>query len=217
MGYRGKLREQAEARRLRAESWAIADIAEQLGVSKSSVSLWVRDVEIEPLKRRPSTRTASSNRLHRARLAEIEECNRLGIERVGTMSEEAFLAAGVALYAGEGAKTKNAVLFANTDAAMVSFFCAWLRRFFEVDESRLRVRVYLHEGLDLEAAEAHWAQVTGIPPSQFRAPYRAKADASIRHTKHMHGCAYVSYSSARTMREIMGLVRALLTSEAIPG
>ncbi|MGZ6927725.1 MAG: hypothetical protein ACXVJF_13480 [Acidimicrobiia bacterium] len=37
---------------------------------------------------------------------------------------------------------------------MVRFFCAWLRRYFEIDESRLRVRVYLHEGLDLEAAHS---------------------------------------------------------------
>ena len=65
------------------------------------------------------------------------------------MSDDAFLAAGVALYAGEGAKTDGNVRFANTDPEMVRFFCAWLRRFFAPDESRLRVRVYLHEGLDL--------------------------------------------------------------------
>ena len=37
---------------------------------------------------------------------------------------------------------------------MIGFFCAWLREFFEVDETRLRVRVYLHDGLDLDAAQA---------------------------------------------------------------
>jgi hypothetical protein len=34
------------------------------------------------------------------------------------LSDQAFLAAGVALYAGEGAKRDGAVNFANTDAAM---------------------------------------------------------------------------------------------------
>jgi hypothetical protein len=38
---------------------------------------------------------------------------------------------------------------------MVRFFCAWLRRHFAIDERRLRIRVYLHQGLDLDAAEAH--------------------------------------------------------------
>ena len=133
------------------------------------------------------------------------------------LTDEAFLAAGVALYAGEGSKTDGKVRFANTDPAMVSFFCAWFRRFFDVDESRLRVRVYLHQGLDLNAAEDFWAEITGVPRSQFGKAYRAEPDPSIRHNKHEMGCAYVDYSSSRVHREIMGLVRALLSSESIPG
>jgi hypothetical protein len=100
---------------------------------------------------------------------------------------------------------------------MIAFFCAWLRRFFAVDESRLRVRVYLHEGLDLAQAQRFWSDVTGIPATQFNRPYRAKADVSIRRTKHEHGCAYIDYCCSRTHREIMSLVRALLISGAIPG
>jgi len=215
MGYRGKVNEQEKARALRADGRTLADIADVLGVAKSSVSLWVRDMNIEVRRRRPVGRRP--NALHAAKLAEIEDCNRLGIERIGVLSDEAFLAAGAALYAGEGAKTTNEVEFANTDPAMVAFFCAWFRRFFAVDESKLRVRVYLHEGLDLDAAEAFWSAVTHVPRTQFRAAYRAKPDPSIRKAKHIYGCAYVRYASARTMREIMGLVRALLSSEAIPG
>jgi hypothetical protein len=216
MGYRGKVELQEKARLMRAESRTLQDIATTLGVSKSSVSLWVRDVAFEPGPRQPSL----NRRLHPqhvAKIAQIADCNRAGIERVGVMSEEAFFAAGVALYAGEGSKTQSAVKFANTDPAMVVLFCAWLRRFFDIDESRLRVRVYLHEGLDLDVAEQSWSEVTKVPRSQFRAPYRAKADPTIRLTKHENGCVYVSYSCSRTHREIMGLVRALLSSTAIPG
>jgi hypothetical protein len=100
---------------------------------------------------------------------------------------------------------------------MVSFFCAWFRRFFAVDEARLRARVYLHEGLDLDAAEAHWSSVSGIPLNQFGKAYRAAPDPTIRRNKHEFGCFYVNYSCSRTHRQIMGLVRALLSSDAIPG
>jgi hypothetical protein len=44
VGYRGKVKEQERARALRAQNRTLVDIAETLGVSKSSVSLWVRDV-----------------------------------------------------------------------------------------------------------------------------------------------------------------------------
>jgi hypothetical protein len=216
MGYRGKLEAQEKARLMRAENMTLADIAATLGVSKSSVSVWVRDVPFTPSKRRYGAKR-TTHPAHTAKLRQIEQLNELGIKRIGTLGEEAFLAAGVALYAGEGAKNDGNIVFANTDARMVSFFCAWLRRFFEIDESRIRIRVYLHEGLDLDAAERHWSQVTGVPRCQFRAPYRATADSTIRRTKHEYGCVYVNYGCSTTHRAIMGLIRALLSSQAIPG
>lgn len=218
MGYRGKVVEQEQARVLRAEGRTLLDIATELGVSKSSVSLWVRDVRFTPQPRHRPT-FVSPHPLHLAKLAETEEMNQRAVERIGTLSEDAFLATGIALYAGEGAKTDGAVNFANTDSAMVRLFCTWLRRYFALDESRLRVRVYLHVGLDLDAAEVHWSSVTGIPRSQFMKPYRAPADPSIRRNKHEFGCVYVyvRYSCTTTHREIMGLIRALLSCDALPG
>lgn len=100
---------------------------------------------------------------------------------------------------------------------MMRFCCAWLRRFFEIDESRLRMRVYLHQGLDLDAAEAHWSEVTGVPRPQFGKAYRAVPDKTIRLNKHEFGCAYLDYSCSLTHRLIMGMVRALLSSKAYSG
>ena len=107
--------------------------------------------------------------------------------------------------------------FADTNPRMIAFYGAWLRRFFSVDEERLRVRLYLHEGLDLTASVAYWSDVTGIPPSQFQKPYRAVPDPTIRHTKHVHGCVSIDYSCSATHRSIMGLVVALLGDAANPG
>ena len=149
MGYRGKLATQQQARRLRRTGLPLAEIAATLGVSKSSVSLWVRDVEFTPLPRPPRGRRRAPNALQRRKQAEVDRLVEEGRARVGRLSEREFLVAGVALYAGEGAKRDGAVKFANSDPRMIAFFCAWLRRFFEIDETRLRVRLYLHEGLDL--------------------------------------------------------------------
>jgi hypothetical protein len=216
VGYRGKVELQEKARKLRADGRTLPDIAAELGVAKSSVSLWVRDVPFEPSGRRSAAHRRPHPH-HTAKLAEIADCDARGLARMGVLSEEAFLAAGAALYAGEGSKTDGKVTFSNTNPAMMAFFCAWLRRFFPVDESRLRVRVYLHDGLDLARAEQFWSDVTGVPRGQFGRAYRAKVDRSIRLTKHQHGCGYIDYCCSHTHREIMGLVRALLVSGAIPG
>lgn len=216
VGYRGKLCEREEARRLRALGWTMPDIAAELGVSRSSVSLWTRDVPVERGPRR-RLRPRPPNVLERRKAAEIADLLEAGRVRIGTLSERDLLVAGVALYAGEGTKRDGMVVFANSDPAMIALFCTWLRRFFEVDERRLRVSLYLHEGLDLPAAQLHWSEVTGIPIDQFSRPYRAVPNAGIRNNKHEHGCVSVRYACSRTHRGVMGLVGALLRSRAIPG
>jgi hypothetical protein len=169
------------------------------------VSVWVRDVPFEPRVGPVRGRRRGPYALQRRRQAEIDRLVAEGRERIGRLSEREFLVAGVALYAGEGTKRDGAVRFANSDPRMIFLFCCWLRRFFGIDESRLRVRLYLHEGLDLAAAITYWSSVTAIPPSQFGKPYRAVPDPSIRHATHVHGCATVSYSCSATPPEHHGV------------
>lgn len=211
MGYRGKVAEQEWARELRAQGWTLAEIAAELGVGKGSVSVWVRDVPFEP-RPRQRARRRGPNALQRRKAEEIERLLAEGRARIATLSEREFLVAGAALYAGEGFKRDGEVGLANTDPRLIAFFLAWLRHFFEVDERRLRLRLYLHQDLDLAAATAYWVSVTGIPPVQHHAPYRAAADATIRGEKHPMGCPSVRYSCTKTHRAVMGLVEALLSS-----
>jgi hypothetical protein len=107
MGYRGKVAEQERARELRAEAWTLQDIATELGVAQSSVSLWVRAIDFEPQPRRTARRRAP-NVLQRRKQAEIDELLAEGRARIGRLSDRDLLIAGTALYAGEGARATGA-------------------------------------------------------------------------------------------------------------
>ncbi len=209
MGYRGKVEERQRACELRAESWTLADIAAELGVAKSSVSIWVRHIDFTP-RTRKAGRRRGPNKLQRAKAAEIANLQRHGIEQIGNLSDREFLMAGLGLYAGDGAKTGSSVHFANSNPALIEIFCKWFRRFFDVDESRLHVTLYLHEHLDLDAAVEHWSTITGVPVEQFNKPYRAAVDETMRYNKHVHGCCHVRYHSARELRRILGLIDGLI-------
>jgi hypothetical protein len=219
MGYSGKVAEQRRARELRADAWTLQAIATELGVSKSSVSVWVRDVEFvkHPRRRTRGHRGDTPHPAHLAKLAQIERLDREAADEVGKLSDREFLLFGVALYLGEGFKRDGQVGMANTDPEVLRTFVVWLRRFFTVDESRLRVRLYLHEGLDLDAAEQFWSDLLDIPCCQFRKAYRAAADPTRRRSKHVRGCPAVVYCCSTTSRRVMGLVRALSSKAALPG
>jgi hypothetical protein len=64
VGYRGKLVERERARELRAQAWTIGEIVAELGVSRASVSAWVRDVSFDEATRAPR---AAANRRRGAR------------------------------------------------------------------------------------------------------------------------------------------------------
>jgi transcriptional regulator with XRE-family HTH domain len=117
MGYRGKVVERQRARELRAQSRTLEEIATELGVSKSSVSLWVRDVEFVP-NPRPRTRGHRGDTPHPAHLAKLAQIERLAREAaddVGQLTDREFMLFGVALYLGEGFKRDGHVGMANTD------------------------------------------------------------------------------------------------------
>jgi hypothetical protein len=189
-------------------------------VAKSSVSLWCRDVPVGEAvwsararaNRNEGARNRAPNRLQLAKRQQIEDCRQMASQLIGAMSDRDLLIAGTALYAGEGGKREHSVTFSNSDPRMVALFMRWFRRFFGIEEARLRMRLYLHEGLDLEAATTMWSQVSGIPAEQFSQPYRAFADPSIRITKHVHGCATVVYNSTVVHRLVMGMVDAVLSA-----
>ena len=164
MGYRGKVEEQERARELRARNMTLQDIAIELGVAKSSVSLWVRDVQFTPSKRRTGAAPSPAS-IPRGEAGPDRAVRRgrHGANRDARARPPSSLPASRSTRAKDR-RRDGAVKFANTDDRMMSFFCAWLRRFFDVDEARLRAQVYLHQGLDLDAAEAHWSRGHGHSP-----------------------------------------------------
>ena len=106
---------------------------------------------------------------------------------------------------------------ANTSPVYLRVFVTWLREQFEVDERRLRVRIYLHEELDVAEATDYWSSLLAIPVDQFHQPYRAAPDAARRRAKHRRGCATVSYSCALTHRRVMARIQAVTSLFDLPG
>lgn len=170
MGYRGKGEERARARELRAQSWTLQEIATELGVAKGSVSVWVRDVDFVP---RPRNRGHPAGPKHPMRLkkeAEIQRCRAEAEDWVGTMTPRDLSMYALALYAGEGSKRDGSVVFANSDPVLMRLFVVWLRNEFELDESKFRVKLYLHADLDLDSAVEFCSGVVDVPRDRSTSP-----------------------------------------------
>ncbi|MDT0346868.1 hypothetical protein [Streptomyces litchfieldiae] len=162
-----------QARALRTAGKTYDEIVAELGVAKSSVSLWVRDLP------KPTTSPERARRMAEARWAphRREQALRrrattlVAQAEVGRLSDRELFLIGVGLYWSEGSKSKphavrEIVAFINSDPDMITVYLAWLR-LLGVERERLRFSVQIHESADVTAAERYWAELTGAEPAQF--------------------------------------------------
>ena len=119
-----------KARKLRFEGHSLGDIADQVGVVKSTVSYWVRDIELNvsqilalnEAKRaqlRGQNRGAKANRdKFRAIRQTYQDAGRLRARENPTPLH----LMGCMLYWAEGAKGRTEVAFVNSDPEMMLIF-----------------------------------------------------------------------------------------------
>ncbi|WP_250301920.1 hypothetical protein [Streptomyces sp. A 4/2] len=166
----------AKARELRLQGMTYDQIQVELGCSKGSISLWVRDLPKPP--RRTTTEQAKlAGRLrweHELAVRDIErqKTKAAAADEIGTLSDRELFFVGVALYWAEGTKDKpydrrENVTFVNSDPGVIEVYLAWLR-LLEVAPERICYRLMIHETADVETAKLYWAELIGVDVSVFQ-------------------------------------------------
>jgi transcriptional regulator with XRE-family HTH domain len=203
------------ARLLRADGMTMQDIAQQLGLSKSSVSLWTRDVDFAPRPRVRARRREPNASQHRKQ-AEIDGLKAEGLARIGQLSEREFLVpASLSMRVREIRETAR---FESPTAIRISSASFAPGCGISMTSTRPAFGfgcIFTKDSTSKQLCP--FGNVTQVPASQFRRFYRAVPDPSIRSAKHVNGVAGVGYSCSRTHRSVMGLVAALRGDASLPG
>lgn len=215
-----------KAREMRSHGMDYEEIAAALGVAKSSVSLWVRDM---PRPARFSTaegrkRTAEGALRYWAAERPAREAQRAAeraaaAAEIGELADRELLIAGAIAYWCEGSKNKpyrraDRVVFTNSDPALIQFFL----RFLSVagtPKENLTFRVYIHETAGVRSAESFWLKVTAARPEQFLRPVLKRHNlATVRRNvgDGYHGCLRIDVRrSSGLYRKIEGWAGAIMS------
>ncbi|GGZ16453.1 hypothetical protein [Streptomyces poonensis] len=193
----------AKARELRLQGWTYDQIEVELGCSRSSVSLWVRDLPKPTPRYTPEEQRALMNdglaRLRATRNQELENAKTAAQRDIGELTDRELFTLGVALYWAEGAKSKpydrrERAVFVNSDPGVILTYLAWLD-LLEVDRDRLGYRVLIHESADIEAAHRHWADLADVDTTVFAKPTLKKHNPkTVRKNTadDYHGCLVIT-------------------------
>jgi len=196
---------------------SVKDIASQLGVTKSSVSVWVRDIELSD-----EQNAILKDKYHhyeakiRGSRANYEKAlrQRLTYQQEGrakaTEGDPMHLA-GCMLYWAEGTKTRTSLKLANSDPDMISFFAKFLRESLHVSDEKININIacYTNNGVSVGEIENYWLSLLTLqrPCLKKTIVNTPPISSKQRGRKLLYGVCTLSVYSTQLVQHVLGAIQ----------
>lgn len=219
-------KEKGHAIKLRKRGKTYGEIAKQIKVAKSTLSLWLREVEVPAefitrLRQKKldavrlgwaARRKERIDRTHRITISARKEVKRL-------MRNPLWLV-GVTLYWAEGHKEKlwrpgALVTFTNMDENTIALFMGWCCKFLSVDRDGFICSLYIHDSHKARATEVQkwWGRQLSINPKNITVYYKKH---TLKHVRHNDAVDYHGVFRVRVRKSVdMNRRIASWTSELV--
>ncbi|WP_241825701.1 helix-turn-helix domain-containing protein [Micromonospora sp. CB01531] len=218
----------AEAVRLRAGGRSVNEIAQQLGVAKSTAYQWVKHLPLDPDDAAAQRRRARSKLMTDARwsahreardAAQAAEQSR-GAAAVGTLDERDLCSlgrrsTGVRTPSRSPWRRDDHLQFINSDPGIIAPFLRLLAAC-GIDRGVPTYRVSIHESADAAAAVRWWMERLGLPADRIkRSTIKRHRIVTLRWNTgdDYHGCLVINVPGSRELYwRIEGLVAELFAA-----
>ncbi len=208
-----KLQEKFLAIKLRKKGRSYSEIRKKIKVSKSTLTSWLRDIELSPgqkerlfvtLRQQNGYRLARLNRNKKKR--ETERIIAEAKTQLPLLFNNPLFISGLMLYWAEGDKSdeREVVKFSNSDSRMIAFMMRWFREICKIDNSKFRAAIHIHELHCRARIENYWSGITGIPKEQFHKTQIKPTSLGQRRNKLYDGTCAVVVNSRNLFRRIKG-------------
>lgn len=170
----------SEARKLRGKGLSIKTIQKKLGIPLSTLSGWLRDVELNE-KQKKVLKKKWRQALVDARVKAVlwhNEQKRFRLEMAEReavkslveidITDKSILDLALAiLYLGEGSKKTPGTCLGNSDPKILKFFLAVLRNNYGINNESVKCELHLRADQDPEYIKEYWSKELEIPLKQF--------------------------------------------------
>lgn len=174
-----KFEKKRQAQNLRRKGFSIKEIAILLSVSKSSVSLWVREISLTT-KQRNRLKARMIKAGHKGRMIGAEKNRKNKEEKIAhykdegkkimnSLSKRDLLMVGLGLYWGEGSKSGQ-LSFTNSDPKMIVFMSNWFKKVMGISKPEFMPRIFInkiHKEREKKIFQ-FWSKLLNIPEAQFQ-------------------------------------------------
>src|SRR3990167_6160454 len=166
----------SEAILLRQKGYSYELIKQSIGVSKSTLCDWLRNIPFKP-------NSTTLERMNRGRIKSIVTLKRLRLERIkfardtsklelGKITKRDLMMVGIGLYIGEGGKyDKGCIQFSNSDPRVIKLAMNWFTIALRIPIIKFRGIIHIYPDIDTKTALNYWSKLTKIPKNQFNKTY----------------------------------------------
>lgn len=160
---------------MRKEGYSYDFIAKQLGISKSALSIWLRDIPFLH-----NAFTLKSIRIGQLRIIEAKrsdkiisfvKANEFSEQKVKNLSVSDIFMVGLGIYIGEGSKTTNIIRIVNSDPQIIKFMIVWFRKCFNVQKDNFKIRIHLYPDNNKLNTLKFWMKELELQEDNFHPVY----------------------------------------------
>ena len=189
------------------------EIERLLGVSRSSVSRWVSDIDLTTSQRESLRLTGERKRsIRRSEHFRVKRLSWQSKGRSAAMHGHALHAAGCMLYWAEGSKKRNTVGLSNSDPEVLRFFLSFLRAYFAVSNEnvRLQCNLFADHVEKQHEVEQFWLDLLDLPGScltKSMVNTYSKYSQKKRKNRLPYGTCRLSVHSTAIVQHIYGAIQ----------
>lgn len=149
---------------LRLEGKSIPEIAKKVGVSKTTVTRYVKNIElsVETKNILQGKQGGAKERASGLR----DTMKELAAEKIGVLDNRAYFFLLLGLYWGEGTKKDFGLI--NSDPCLIQTFLIGLQEL-GISSERVQISLRVHSDISVEEAKNYWANITGISQDRIGA------------------------------------------------
>jgi len=207
-----------KALEMRKREMSYSQIKKALGISKSTLSSWLKDYPLSEKRireLRDSDQKIERYRetVRKKREARLDAFYKEEKAKIFPIGKRELYLAGLFLYWGEGAKSflSGKLMVSNTDPAVIKFFIYWLEKSLGISRERMKVQLHLYSDMDIDKEISFWSEMLKVDKKQFIRPYiKESLSSKINHKGGFgHGTCNLGVGDARLCERVLMALKAV--------
>jgi len=160
-----------KAIKYREQGYSYGMISEKLGLSKGTLSYWLKEIPYKPnketLQRIQLASLKSFQIVHNRKILNIKTAKEKAKKEIGKITKRDLWLLGIGLYLGEGMKSQESVRIINSDPKIIKIAIKWFKKICGLSIKNFNLAIHTYPDNNIKKTINYWSKITKIPKNQF--------------------------------------------------